>query len=623
MRRFLIPGLLLALAGFGCGSDSAGQPTPPDMMQSEDFPLTDAESLLDGVPANEDLPEEGKADQTLPGAFDLIDTMSPVKSQGSRGVCSIFGTTALMEHLYITEGTIPNPDFSEQFLQWSSKFEGRYFRSSGGSNARSNIDTLARYGSVFESEWPYESQPWGTSNDPECTGEDRPTRCYTNGEPPATALEAQRFTIGRGRYIRASARSIKSHMFNTNTAVQIGGDFFYQAWNHGRTTLERSPEFRAYRNHGYILPPTAADRMDSSGDRRAGHSYLAVGWDDNLEVQAIDDDGNLRVDENGDPVMVKGFFLFKNSWGTGWASDNEHGPGYGWIAYEYVERYLSAYASSVPEVEVNEVCGDGRDNDFNGDTDCADAACASDRSCVDPLGEYTNTTAESIPDNDASGIESTIEVAEGGTITGVSVDVNITHTYRGDLTVQLVKGDTTVTLHEREGAGEDDLQRTFDVSEFDGEDSAGTWTLRVVDNARADTGQLNSWGLRITRCAGDECSSMPTVDSFSNDTLVVIPDGGDSVSSTVTADGGDIAALRVTVDITHPFIADLDIALVRNGTRIQLLREEYIDGTSLNRTFDVADFNGEDSAGEWELRVADIAAGDEGTLNSWSIEITR
>ena len=94
----------------------------------------------------------------------------------------------LMEHLYISEGTIASPDFSEQFLQWSAKSELGSFPNTGGSSARSNIQALNQYGTVLESDWAYESSPWGTSDDAACTGDSQPTHCYTNGEPPAEAL---------------------------------------------------------------------------------------------------------------------------------------------------------------------------------------------------------------------------------------------------------------------------------------------------------------------------------------------------------------------------------------------------------------------------------------------------
>ncbi|MCB9613837.1 MAG: proprotein convertase P-domain-containing protein [Sandaracinus sp.] len=614
--KLLFPAILLAVA---CGN---GNEPPPISMEDDFFPIDDADTVSEGWPGNAMLAEEGKADEVLPRQFDLVATQSPVQSQGSRGVCSIFATAALAEHLYLIEGTIPNPDFSEQFLQWSTKVELGRFTNTGGSSAQVNIDAFNRFGNVLENEWRYESSPWTASNDARCTGDEamQPVVCHTNGEPPASALAAQRFRIGRGRWINSRANSLKSHMFNTNTAVQIGGDFFYQAWGHGGS---RIPRYSGYRNFGYITTPNAAD-ITSSNEHRAGHSILVVGWDDNLEVQAIDENGQLAVDADGNPVMQRGFFLFKNSWGTGWATQNPHGAGYGWISYEYVEDHMSAYASSVPELMLSEVCGDGRDNDFDGLTDCADTDCASDRACIDPAGSYTNTTPANIPDNTPAGVSSTIEVAEGGTISGVSVDVNITHTYIGDLTVTLAKGDTTVTLHNRTGAGADDLVRTFDVADFDGQDAAGTWTLTIVDGAGSDTGRLNNWGLSITRCAGGDCGSMPTTLTGSNETLQVIPDDDTTgVSSDITLSGaGNVATLRVTVNLTHPFMADLVVSLRKDGgSAVELMREQYVDDTMLVRTFTVNDFDGQAAAGTYTLTVADTAGGDEGTLNGWSVEV--
>lgn len=610
-KKLLIGSLALGL------SACAGDPIAPPPSGDDLFGLDDSNAYAGNLAASREAESDAKFDQTLPETFDLLATQSPIKSQGRRGVCSIFGTTALMEHLYISEGTIGDPDFSEQFLQWSAKFEVGSFPNSGGSNSSSNLRALNQYGTVVEADWPYEPAGWGPSDDPECDGEEdeQPTRCHTNGTPPDSALAAQRYRLPRGRWLNNSVESIKGHMFNTNTAVQAGGDFFYQSWGHGGTELGR---YAPYREQGYILAPSAEDVADSRM-RPAGHSFLLVGWDDNLTVQEIDAEGN-QLDST-----QTGFFLVKNSWGDGWATENPMGAGYGWISYEYVEDYLSTYVSGIPEVELVESCSDERDNDNDGLVDCADTDCADDRGCVDPAGSYVNDTPVDIPDNNEDGASSNIVVAEGGTISGLSVHVDIEHTYRGDLRVSLEKDGRSVSLVSNEGGGEDDLVRTFDVGDFDGSDAAGTWTLRVIDSAGQDTGRIRSWGLDITRCAGGDCTTMPEVSSYTNDSLFVIPDNDPAgvASEIEVADAGEISAVRVTVNITHDFPGDLRIAVAKDGTEVELVEAPDVSDSAFMQTFTVSDFNGEDSAGTWTLLVSDGAPRDEGTLNAWTLEITR
>lgn len=462
-------------------------------------PLGSADEITMGAPSNDDLPSEGKADQILPPKFDIVALQSPVRNQARRGVCSIFSTVGLMEHLYIKEGTVAMPDFSEQFLQWSVKNEVGDFRNTEGSNASSNLESIHRFGIVSERDWPYETEKWTEANDPMCGGEEsaRPTRCFTNGEPPATALSARRWHLPAGRWINSRAESIKGHIFATNTAVIVGGTFFYQAWNHRLSTLPTSQEYFA---NGWVLAPNDEDRA-ASLMKRAGHSFLIVGWDDNLEVQRRDAQGNPMVDAMGQPVMEKGFFLFKNSWGTGsFGVNNPFGPGYGWISYRYVAQ-LSASVADVPVLmQDTEVCNDGADNDGDMAEDCADSDCTDHASCTSPMSTtHTSTTVVPIPDNDPAGATSEIVVAEGGEITALSVTVDVTHSYRGDLRIVLSKGERQVVLLDRDGGGADDVHQTFAVDDFDGQDAAGTWKLTVVDTARVDEGQLTGWSLTISR----------------------------------------------------------------------------------------------------------------------------
>ena len=85
--------------------------------------LSKYEHIFHGVPSNGSLPDIGKADATYPAkSTELLQFQSPVKDQNQRGVCTIFTTTALMEHLYLKAGAM-NPSFSEQYLQWAVKSE--------------------------------------------------------------------------------------------------------------------------------------------------------------------------------------------------------------------------------------------------------------------------------------------------------------------------------------------------------------------------------------------------------------------------------------------------------------------------------------------------------------------
>ncbi|EKE77018.1 S8 family serine peptidase [Gallaecimonas xiamenensis] len=117
---------------------------------------------------------------------------------------------------------------------------------------------------------------------------------------------------------------------------------------------------------------------------------------------------------------------------------------------------------------------------------------------------FSNANPVAIPDNSPEGIQSTIDVADAGTVFGVDVGVNISHTWVGDLIVTLVSpSGTEKVLASRSGGSADDLVQNWNVASFNGEEMQGTWTLVVSDNANADTGTLNSWDLNITALGGD------------------------------------------------------------------------------------------------------------------------
>ena len=611
---------LLALLAAGCSS-SDGEPGGGGSIDN-DAPLSDLDSLFKDAPDNAKLDELGKADAVYPKLYtELVSLQSPVKSQARRGVCSIFATNALMEHLYLKSGNLPNPDFSEQFLQWSVKKEVGDFTNTEGSNAASNLEAISTYGIVQEQAWPYEPDKWTSANDPECTGESMPVKCYTNGDPPASALAAPRFKLPAGKWVNSKTNSIKAFMTSKKQAVVVGMTFFYQAWNHRLSPIP--VDSATYWKEAVVFYPNAKDKAESL-KKRAGHAIVLVGWDDDKEVQPLDEAGKPAVDGAGAPIKEKGFFIFKNSWGTDrFGTENPHGPGYGYLSFKYVEEYGTVYGADVPKPEPKkELCNDGSDNDGDGKADCADSDCAADTACTGSGTDYENTTGAAIPDNSATGVKSDIVVAEGGSISALSVTVDITHPYRGDLIVKLVRqGGGEAILSDRAGGSADDLKKTFAVTAFDGQDAAGTWSLVVIDKAKSDVGKLTSWKLSITRGG-----AAPTSQTYTSTAAKPIKDNDPAGISTdiAVADAGKIKALNVTVDATHPAKGDLTIKLQRIGLgQVVLFEADASNGAFGKQTFSVTDFIGEESQGTWRLLVSDVAPGDTGTLNGWSLEIKR
>lgn len=109
-----------------------------------------------------------------------------------------------------------------------------------------------------------------------------------------------------------------------------------------------------------------------------------------------------------------------------------------------------------------------------------------------------------IPDHPAAGIERGLATAVAATLRSVEVEVDITHSYIGDLRVVLVSpAGIEVALHERLGAEADNIKATYTkattpgLAALEGQPLAGSWRLRVSDHERVDTGKLERWKLTL------------------------------------------------------------------------------------------------------------------------------
>lgn len=176
------------------------------------------------------------------------------------------------------------------------------------------------------------------------------------------------------------------------------------------------------------------------------------------------------------------------------------------------------------------------------------------------VGRYSYVATDlPLPINDNSTTTSYIEINDAYCIGDVDIELDITHTYIGDLEVDVTSPEgTTVRLHNSSGGGDDDLNMYYDeqggdlpdgpgsLSDWEGEIVTGTWRMDVTDNAGSDTGSLDHWALKIAS-SGDECPPVAQdvqvstdADSLIDITLVgASPNGGDLeyILTSAPADG--------------------------------------------------------------------------------------
>ncbi len=115
-----------------------------------------------------------------------------------------------------------------------------------------------------------------------------------------------------------------------------------------------------------------------------------------------------------------------------------------------------------------------------------------------PGKKFENTIGYAINDNATVEAPVTVTGITGNAPAALQVPVNISHTYIGDLKIDLVAPGGSVYNLKAYGSGgsSDNVVTTYTVN-ASSEVANGTWKLRVSDNANADTGRINSWALQF------------------------------------------------------------------------------------------------------------------------------
>ena len=188
---------------------------------------------------------------------------------------------------------------------------------------------------------------------------------------------------------------------------------------------------------------------------------------------------------------------------------------------------------------------------------------------------------------------------------------------RRDLELNVNPGDGDDLYGERQGIFLSSMSSPHS-REWDGRDSE----LVIAD--------VSAPGAAITFRVGSGVSAGTTA-AGEVAPMASIPDNqAAGVSSTISiTKSGTVAEARVKVDIQHPYIGDLRVALTSPGGRTTVLHPQ-LGGSDDNLlvTYDsvvpgsvLAGMVGQSMMGTWTLNVSDRANADIGKLRSWGIEL--
>lgn len=305
---------------------------------------------------------------------ELIAKQTPVRSQGSRGTCSIFAATALLESLLVIDKDFSNElDLSEEWLEYLIMRE----TASEGSSSTANFRAYLEWGPTYEELLPYIGMEWesvltGTLSEERCghiksTDKFRLKACLLGHRDPDLLdlsdedlkekdkelfLAKKQAEELRDEYVKSkdysfyvySEKEVKKSLLR-GVPVTLDIDFFYGAWNHRKSVDLGIPRNLEHWNKGIVGYPLKGS-VDYINTRKepAGHAFVIVGYDDALEIELE------HLMPNGEIIKktYKGVYYFKNSWGVGsfgidFKLSNNNYPGYGMILQDYAHDHGSFY----------------------------------------------------------------------------------------------------------------------------------------------------------------------------------------------------------------------------------------------------------------------------------------
>jgi len=310
---------------------------------------------------------------------------SEVKSQEDRGTCSIFSTLAWMESYLLRNrlATRRNADLSEEWLQYLVARDS----AEDGSETAINFAMILKHGLARESALRYDGRDWSSKEqrdrryvrgrcgylprgrrlkacllghfDPEALDWSDGELRESSAAPLLQARrEAARFlkklkSTGGDFSRRTTVNTVSEakRLLRAGIPLVLDIDFYYGAWNHQGGEDFGIPSDDMKWEEGVISYPAhgSVDRKKSLKDL-SGHSVLAVGYDDTIEVevQSLQEDGSVET------LRYRGVYFIKNSWGTRsfgskFRAQGVKAPGYGMITQKYAHEFGGFYRLQLPE----------------------------------------------------------------------------------------------------------------------------------------------------------------------------------------------------------------------------------------------------------------------------------
>lgn len=166
---------------------------------------------------------------------------------------------------------------------------------------------------------------------------------------------------------------------------------------------------------------------------------------------------------------------------------------------------------------------------------------------------WTNV-GQTIPDNNPTGITSSLNVTADLVVERIEVDFTANHAFRGDLRVVLTSPDGTQSIlaEPHDDPNDNYSSWTFTSTHHWGESSVGQWTLTVSDEGTSDIGSWSNWTLKLYGTAGPTEPAPPRVVSSSPMGTVGAPVGTLDFNFSEAMDQASFSLAADIVSFTGP-----------------------------------------------------------------------